>query len=418
MVSNSRFMLACCALSPLLNIVFTPTWAEAKDIKGWSCVDGVWHQNGQASEWFCDSGKDESWGDKDENWGDKESGGKDANACSPTQLSGPEYHRTCVRGPPNNSIRCWWTYVPKSVKKGMKVPLVIGMHGGGGCASHQMEYSGFKELADSRQLIFVVPQGASPDGLGRPGRWNTCGSSIEKCKADDHGKEIIDWDDASFLKTLLATMIKKKEKTPWRGRINPKRIFVSGFSEGCMMSQRFAMEHSSIVAGITCHGGRLIGDNKSSVSKLVTPTHVYLTGGSADAWFEMDTFNTWKKLNSCNAGVTSEDISLTSVHGKGAGGERATLTKAKRCKGGALTARLEIAGAGHTVDARMPALAMDAMLSLLEGKQWRRTKTVLRNLGKPGNTIKCGSTWRKKRCDATDGCLYNKAGKTCEVGEE
>lgn len=116
------------------------------------------------------------------------------------------YPKTCINGPPDQGKRCWWTYVPVKVKaadSNLKVPLIIDMHGGGGCANHQALSSGFRELADSLDaedsFIVVWPQGYDQ-------QWGTCGSDCDKTKseADKDGKSIHDIDDLEFLSNLIA----------------------------------------------------------------------------------------------------------------------------------------------------------------------------------------------------------------------
>ena len=52
--------------------------------------------------------------------------------------------RTCITAAPSGASRCWWTYVPEAVSTSadtsLRVPLVIDMHGGGGCAEHQFSW--------------------------------------------------------------------------------------------------------------------------------------------------------------------------------------------------------------------------------------------------------------------------------------
>jgi len=115
------------------------------------------------------------------------------------------YPKTCINGPPDQGKRCWWTYVPAKVKaadSNLKVPLIIDMHGGGGCANHQALSSGFRELADSLDaedsFIVVWPQGYDQ-------QWGTCGSDCDKTKeAAKDGKSIHDIDDLEFLSSLVA----------------------------------------------------------------------------------------------------------------------------------------------------------------------------------------------------------------------
>merc|ERR1711871_1059365 len=100
---------------------------------------GYWYSNGVKSEHVCD-GKEKD------------------NDCGMNQLS--EYHRTCILGPPNNTTRCWWIYVPDSVKQmdpDSTVPLFVDMHGGGGCAQGQESTSGFRALSEVEGFIIAWP---------------------------------------------------------------------------------------------------------------------------------------------------------------------------------------------------------------------------------------------------------------------
>ena len=45
---------------------------------------------------------------------------------------------------------------------------------------------------------------------------------------------------------------------PAKGLVDAERVFSTGFSMGCMMSHRLALERSSIIAGFAGHGGTMI----------------------------------------------------------------------------------------------------------------------------------------------------------------
>ena len=56
---------------------------------------------------------------------------------------------------------------------------------------------------------------------------------------------------------------------------------------GCMMSLRFLLEKSDLIAGAHYHGGYLVTPEAGT---SVTPSEnvgVYMTGGDADDWFAM-----------------------------------------------------------------------------------------------------------------------------------
>merc|ERR1719231_8964 len=125
---------------------------------------------------------------------------------------------------------------------------------------------------------------------------------------------------------------------------------------GCMMSHRFALEKSSIVAGFGCHGGRMIqfGDAEAEKARFnVNPMPVYLTGGSEDAWFVNGTqdLNDWAALNECTGTSTVTRLTLD-------GGESTQLTlRSSGCK--APVASVVIEGMGHVTDAGMAAVTWE-----------------------------------------------------------
>mmetsp|Transcript_11342 Transcript_11342/g.21585 ORF Transcript_11342/g.21585 Transcript_11342/m.21585 type:complete len:520 (-) Transcript_11342:86-1645(-) len=262
------------------------------------------------------------------------------------------YPRTCINGPPDNGDRCWWTYEPAAVRGGGiqqgKVPLVIDMHGGGGCASDQAFSSGFKELSDTlgsnSSFITVWPQGYNS-------QWGTCGSDCDMTEAENNGKSIHSVDDLTFLSTMVAKIVQAADS-----RIDVERIYVTGFSMGCMMSHRFALERSKIVAGFGCHGGTLIqpGSNLAAQKTRfdLQPMPVYMTGGSSDTWFDLakPIFDTWAQWNGCASASTTANVNLPAAASAPAS---ATLKVSSSCIAASEVARLELVGGVHVPDSRM-----------------------------------------------------------------
>ena len=266
---------------------------------GWTCEsDGFWHENGVKSEYGCsqsdskaddgDSKEDSDKSDSTSSMGDSEKE-DEATVCpgdgTDAGFNADEFvttRRTCIKGPPNDAMRCWWTYTPRGSSE---VPLVIDMHGGGGCASHRARWSGFKALADANKFAVAWPAGYS-------NQWGTCGSDCEAVKAASGGKSIHDIDDITFIAQLIAFEAARTVDT-----IDRTRVYLTGFSMGCMMAHRFAMERSDLVAGFGCHGGDLIGagaDLNAQQSRYsIKHTPAFMTGGSADAWFAPAAFVTW-----------------------------------------------------------------------------------------------------------------------------
>jgi len=119
-------------------------------------------------------------------------------------------------------------------------PLVIGLHGGFGDADNFRDQSGLNMKADAEDFIIVYP-----DGLENPGSldvrsWNAgkcCGANALNLHTDDVG----------FISKLIDEMIAKY-------KVDPKRVYATGHSNGAMMCYTLADELSQKIAAIapTC----------------------------------------------------------------------------------------------------------------------------------------------------------------------
>ena len=137
--------------------------------------------------------------------------------------------------------RSYLLHVPPSYDNSHAIPLILDFHGGGGNANSQMRTSGFSTLADEKDFIV-----AYPNGTGRFGdkllTWNggTCCAY-----AVDH-----QIDDVGFIRALI-TKLESKYK------IDPKRIYATGLSNGAIFSFRLACDASDIFAAIAPVSGTL-----------------------------------------------------------------------------------------------------------------------------------------------------------------
>jgi polyhydroxybutyrate depolymerase len=123
-------------------------------------------------------------------------------------------------------------YEPPTYVGDGTTPLVIVLHASGGTGKGAATYSNFdfEKLADRDG--FVV---AYPDGIEN--NWND-GRDTTAHRA--HREQI---DDVGFLERLI-------DDLSARYRIDPRRVFVTGTSNGAMMSYRLAAELSKKVAAI------------------------------------------------------------------------------------------------------------------------------------------------------------------------
>ena len=115
-------------------------------------------------------------------------------------------------------VRSYYTYTPASVSG--KVPLVVDLHGAGGCSSYIPFYSGWQQTAAEHGFVVVWPQGIAGDG-DSGGTWNAgrcCGFAAAQ-----------DVDDVNFLRRVINLA------TAANSDIETNRVYFTGHSNGCMM---------------------------------------------------------------------------------------------------------------------------------------------------------------------------------------
>lgn len=138
-------------------------------------------------------------------------------------------------------VRTFHRYVPSSYNKSIQLPLVIALHGRGGSGESMVlvTLKGFDKLADKDGFIVVYPDGIELN-------WND-GRMDEEANDRAHRDNI---DDVGFLSALIDSMIKDYN-------IDPKRVYVTGISNGAIMSYRLACEISHKIAAIAPVDGNI-----------------------------------------------------------------------------------------------------------------------------------------------------------------
>lgn len=124
------------------------------------------------------------------------------------------------------------------------VPAVIVLHGGGGNGVNAMEMTGFGDKAKDEGFIAVFPEGT---GRTRLLTWNArhcCGYAMEA-----------GIDDVGFIAGLIDTLIADYP-------VDPDRVYVTGMSNGAMMTLRLGIELSDRIAAIAPVVGGLFGDEE------------------------------------------------------------------------------------------------------------------------------------------------------------
>lgn len=139
--------------------------------------------------------------------------------------------------------------------------LVLVLHGGGGSARQAEESYGWTALADREGFLVVHPQGLHHT-------WNTgggcCGRAAEQAV-----------DDVAFLTAVVDDVAR-------RTTVDMGRVFVTGMSNGAMMSYTLACS-TDVFAAIAPVAGTMLADCTDPA-----PVSVFHLHGTADTSVRMD----------------------------------------------------------------------------------------------------------------------------------
>lgn len=139
-------------------------------------------------------------------------------------------------------------------------PLVIGLHGIGGNAMQFEKDYFFSRMADDAGFIAVYPNGVQSNGKLGIRTWNagTC--------CDYAMKENID--DVKFISGLIDKLV-----TDYR--VDPKRVYVTGMSNGGMMAYRLASEIPNRVAAIAAVSGTMVFNAPATQIRSIPILHLH-----------------------------------------------------------------------------------------------------------------------------------------------
>ena len=137
--------------------------------------------------------------------------------------------------------RSYVVHVPPQAKAGRALPVVLAFHGGGSNAEVMRSYTRMDLSADRDGYIAVYPNGSS-GFQGRFLTWNAgkcCGPAVA-----------LQVDDVSFSLKVLDDLAA-------RVRIDTKRVYATGLSNGAMMAYRLAAEASDRIAAVAGVAGAM-----------------------------------------------------------------------------------------------------------------------------------------------------------------
>ena len=236
--------------------------------------------------------------------------------------------------------------VPSSYAGDVAAPLIVLLHTYGNTGAGQDEYMGLSGLAERYGFIMVAPDGTPSTGAGEARFWN---ASSACCNWE--GAEL---DDVGYISSLIDGV-----KTKYR--IDDKRVFILGHSNGAFMAHRLAYERSADIAAVVSLAG---ADEVGERPAPPHPVHVLQIHGTGDTAISYNggeiqgsvypsarqSVANWASRNGCAAdGV---DAGMLDLDGSLEGMESTVTRYASGCKAGGSAELWTIAEGAH-----LPALS-------------------------------------------------------------
>lgn len=156
--------------------------------------------------------------------------------------------------------RTYTLVLPDTYTTSSDFALVIAMHGGGGDAAQFESTSKLTDKASSAKFIVVYPEGVRSNGLIGLRTWNA-GGCCEYARDNNI-------DDVKFLNLLIDQLLASY-------KINPKKIYATGHSNGGMMSYRLACELSNKITAIAVSGCTMVVTTDCRPSRPVPVMHLH-----------------------------------------------------------------------------------------------------------------------------------------------
>lgn len=234
-------------------------------------------------------------------------------------------------------------YVPSCYDGQTPLPLLLALHAHTGTGGAFRDGVNFEPLAEARGFLVCYPDGAL-NSTGTGG-WN--------------GPDFLNFygplaDDSGYLRGVI-------EEIQRRFAVDPKRIYVTGYSSGGAMSHRVALENADLIAGIASMAGRTYYD--PDACRPTQPVHVLMINGSDDTylgWTGPDygmpfvaeapgavrTVQIWAALNGCQNPVFDATPSLDLTH-QGVPGIETTVMRYTQCPPGGSVELWTVNGGDH-----------------------------------------------------------------------
>lgn len=197
--------------------------------------------------------------------------------------------------------RSYYVYAPSDYSPSKSYPVLFVFHGGEGNANNILKITKFKDYIDKYQFILIAPNGSNRFENELFLMWNAghCRGYASEAKIND----------SKFVNTII-------DQTADSYNIDRKRIYLTGLSNGAMLSYKIACQLSGKIAGVAPVGGAMNYIPKSAKSPIpvvvfhgTADRHVLFKGGIPLDFFEEKTrvdnsvskaVSFWVKNNKCS----------------------------------------------------------------------------------------------------------------------
>jgi polyhydroxybutyrate depolymerase len=237
--------------------------------------------------------------------------------------------------------RKYWVHLPQEHSAKIKWPLLIQLHGGGGEGRQLNALTGFYALADKQKFIVF-----SPDAIER--NWNDGRGDFN---ARSHVTNV---DDVGFISFLIDSAVSELNA-------DPGRVYLTGISNGALMTHRASCQLSQKIAAIACVAGNF-PYGMASVLSPSRPMPVLLINGTDDPLVPYnggnitfgalvrgkvlsvaDTVSFWATKNGCRA-----DPAISNLPDVADDGTSVVTSRYPVCAGSAEVILYTINNGGHT----------------------------------------------------------------------
>lgn len=263
-----------------------------------------------------------------------------AAALSPITKAGDFVRKMALDG----FARTYVVHVPEGLDLTKPVPVVLLLHGAGMNAQMMQHFCGMNAQARKSGFVAVYPNGT---GVAQTFlTWNSGGIGPERAKPDD----------TAFIRAVLDELERQL-------KVDRRRVYAAGLSNGGMMSYRLGAELSDRIAAVAAVGGTLaIPDPKPG--RPVPAMHFHGTldrivpfagpkkRGRTSFQSVAETVDKWRQLNCC-----PEKPVILEVPDQFDDGTTVRIFRYGPGKAGTEVVQVDVIGGGHTWPGQQPSVS-------------------------------------------------------------